>query len=242
MKLRKQAIYRELAEYYDFLYSWKDYEKESRIIKKLVSCYKKSSGDDLLEVGCGTGRHIMYLSGSFSVTAVDINNKILVIARKNNPTISFKQADMITLNLGKKFDVILCLYSSIAYVKTIDNLKKTIKNFAEHLKPDGVILIEPWYTKETYAVGVPNMTMFDNKTIKIAKICVPKIRGNLSIMDMNYLIAKDNQEIRHMVDRHEMGLFGVDETLVTMKKAGIDAKFLKNGFMKNRGLFIGVKK
>ncbi len=241
MKLHKQAIYKELAEYYDLLYSWKDYKKESTIIKKLISRYKKSLGNDLLEVGCGTGKHVKYLSNSFSVLAVDINNEMLVIAQKNNPGIHFKQANMITLNLEKQFDVILCLYSSIAYVKTKANLKKTIKNFADHLKKGGVMLIEPWYTKETYTVGAPNMSTFDNRNIKISKMCVPKIRGNISIMDMNYLIAKESQEIKHIVDRHEMGLFEVDEITAIMKKAGIHANFLQNGFMKNRGLFIGIK-
>jgi len=60
-------------------------------------------------------------------------------------------------------------------------------------------------------------------------------------MDMHYLIAEKNKEVKHFVDRHELGLFDIDKTLQFMKQAGLKSKFLKNGLMKDRGLFIGVK-
>ena len=85
---------------------------------------------------------------------------------------TFKQADMIKLDLNKKFDVILCLFSSIGYVKTYQNLTKTIHNFAKHLKTGGVVIIEPWFTEATYITGLPSMTTHDGKGIKIARLCV----------------------------------------------------------------------
>jgi hypothetical protein len=38
-----------------------------------------------------------------------------------------------------------------------------------------------------------------------------------------------------------MGLFETDETLQIMKEAGLRARFLKNGLLRDRGLFVGVK-
>ena len=32
--MKKQMLYRELAKYYDLIYSWKDYKKEADKIKK----------------------------------------------------------------------------------------------------------------------------------------------------------------------------------------------------------------
>jgi len=43
------------------------------------------------------------------------------------------------------------------------------------------------------------------------------------------------------VDTHKLGLFETDKTLELMEKAGIQAEFLKDGLMKDRGLYIGVK-
>ncbi|MFQ6088929.1 MAG: class I SAM-dependent DNA methyltransferase [Candidatus Methanofastidiosia archaeon] len=238
--MKKQMLYRELAKYYDLIYCWKDYEKEANQIKKLISKYKKSDGNELLDVACGTGHHLKFLKDSFSCTGVDINEEILNVARKNVRGVFFKKADMITLNLNKKFDVITCLFSSIGYVKNYFNLRKTIQNFAKHLKRGGVLIIEPWFTKSVYRVGSVHMETYDGKDIKIARLNVSKIEENVSVMNMHYLIAEKNKDVKHFVDRHELGLFEIDKTLEFMKEAGFQAKFLKNGLMKDRGIYIGI--
>lgn len=239
--MKKQVLYGDLAKYYDLIYSFKDYKKEAVRIKALISKYKKSEGKELLDVACGTGHHLEYLKDEFSCMGVDVSNEILEVARKNVEGVVFKQADMTTLNLGKKFGVITCLFSSIGYVKTYKNLRKTIQNFSKHLKEGGVVLIEPWLTKSTYIPDSPHMSIYDGKDIKIARLNVSELRGILSVMDMHYLIAETGKGVRHFVDRHEMGLFGVDVTLRIMKKAGLRSKFLKHGLMPERGMFVGVK-
>ncbi|MBV8803358.1 MAG: class I SAM-dependent methyltransferase, partial [Gammaproteobacteria bacterium] len=145
--MSKKPIFKEFAKYYDLLYSWKNYKNESNTIKNLIKKHKKSLGNDLLEMACGTGKHLPYFKDSFSILATDINRNMLSIARKNITGVQFKLADMTQFDLGKKFDVILCLFSSIAYIKTYKNLNKTIKNFSEHLKKGGVVIIEPWFTE-----------------------------------------------------------------------------------------------
>lgn len=85
------------------------------------------------------------------------------------------------------------------------------------------------------------MDTYDGEDIKIARLNISKIEGNLSVLDMHYLIAERNKEIKYYKDRHELGLFEVDRTLVFMKEVGLQSKFLKNGLMKDRGLYIGVK-
>ena len=238
----KQAIYRDLARYYDLIYSWKDYRKEAAAIKRLIGKYKKSKGNDLLEVACGTGKHIQYLRDDFRVLATDVNAGMLRVARKNVTGVAFKQADMVTLNLGREFDVIICLFSSIGYVKTYARLKRTLENFARHLKPSGVVIIEPWFTTSTYSRGTPRLATYGDDDITIARMNVSRVHGNLSVMDMHHLIAKRGGRVRHFVDRHELGMFEPRKMLEFMKEAGLRAKFARNGLMKDRGLYIGVKK
>src|ERR1039457_3545618 len=148
--MQKQILYTDLARYYDLIYSWKDYQKEAATIQRLIARYKRSKGKDLLEVACGTGRHIQYLKDKFHVLGTDISAGMLGVARQNVKGMHFQRADMVTLNLGKEFDVILCLFSSIGYVKTSADLKRTLQNFGRHLKKGGVVIIEPWLTKETF--------------------------------------------------------------------------------------------
>jgi ubiquinone/menaquinone biosynthesis C-methylase UbiE len=234
-------MYKELAKYYDLIYSWKDYKGESKRIKKLITKYKTSAGKKLLDVGCGTGKHLEYFKDDFSCTGCDLNTEMLEIARENVKDVHFTQADMITLDLKPKYDVIICLFSSIGHVKTYDNLEQTIQNFSNHLEKGGVVIIEPWLTKSTYDAGRLGMTTYDAEDIKIARLNTTKIEDNISILDFNYLIAERNKDIVYFSEKHELGLFEIDKFLNYMTKVRLKSYFLVDGLMKGRGLYIGIK-
>ena len=57
----KRGMYKELAKYYDLIYWRNDYKKELNTIRKLIKKYKMAEGNSLLEVACGTGKHLEYL-------------------------------------------------------------------------------------------------------------------------------------------------------------------------------------
>jgi ubiquinone/menaquinone biosynthesis C-methylase UbiE len=101
----RKSVFKELAKYYDLIYSWKDYRKEADKIKSLIKKHKKSDGHDLLEVACGTGKHLLYLKDSFSILATDLNKAMLSMVRKNVPNVTFKQADMTSTPSNKFFPI-----------------------------------------------------------------------------------------------------------------------------------------
>jgi ubiquinone/menaquinone biosynthesis C-methylase UbiE len=235
-------MYGEFAEVYDLIYTFLDYKKATKKVKKLILKNKRTSGNRLLDVGCGTGKHLNYLKTDFECTGVDISQQLLDIARKNYTDIRFIQADMVELDLNEEFDAIICLFSSIGYVKTYENLKKTINNFTKHLKLGGVLIIEPWLTKSIAIDGLASMDTYSSESIKIARQSVSKIEGDISRFDMHYLVAKKGEDVTYFKDRHELGLFDTDRMLKIIQEAGFDVKFLKKGLEVKRGLFIGVKK
>jgi hypothetical protein len=59
---------------------------------------------------------------------------------------------------------------------------------------------------------------------------------------MHILIAERGKDARYFIDAHELGLFGINKTLGIMKDAGLKSKYLKNGLMPGRELFVGIKK
>ncbi|MBY9003470.1 MAG: class I SAM-dependent methyltransferase [Candidatus Lokiarchaeota archaeon] len=235
-------MYDNYAEIYDLIYEFLDYEKTAKKIKKLILKNKRTEVNTLLDIACGTGRHLHYLKKDFKCTGVDISDQMLDVARKNYPDIRFIQADMIELDLKEKFDAIICLFSSIGYVKTYENLEKTIINFANHLKQGGVVIIEPWLTKSNAIAGLASMTTYESDDIKIARQCVTKIAGDITPFEMHYMIAKKNEDVIYFKDHHELGLFDTDKTIQMMEEAGIETKYLDKGLETERGLFIGVKK
>jgi len=240
--MEEQALYRDLAKYYDLIYSGKDYEKEVSALKELFPEHKRSPGMRLLDVGCGTGHHVRLLKDEYDCTGLDISEAILEVARENVEGVEFVQGDMASFDLGKKFDVITCLFSSIGYVKTLENLAKTYRCFAAHLVEGGAVFVEPWFTREVYFVGGAWMTTYDGEDLKIARLNVSEIDGDVSVMDMHYLIAERDKGVKHYVDRHELGLFEVDETLRIMEEAGLESRFMDEGLMPGRGLYIGIKR
>ena len=240
--MNKQLLHNKLAKYYDRVYSFKDYLDEAVRIQNLIIKYSESGGNTLLDVACGTGLHLKHMNDDFSCTGVDISKAMLKIARKNAKGVAFKAADMKTLKLGKQFDTITCLLSSIGYAKTYSNLERTIKNFSKHLKKGGLVLIEPSHAKSVYITGEPRIATYDGRDVKIARINVTKIRQATAVLNMHIVIAERGKDAKYFVDEHELGLFGINNTLGIMKAVGLKSKYLKNGLMSGRELFVGIKK
>ena len=240
--MSKQLLHNQLAKYYDRVYSFKDYLDEAVRLQNLIIKYSKAGGNTLLDVGCGTGLHLKHLKDDFVCTGVDVSKSMLKIARKNVKGVTFKEADMKTLRLGKQFDVITCLLSSIGYVKTVVSLEKTIQNFSKHLKKGGLALIEPSHAKTFYVSGEPRITTYNGKDAKISRVNFTKVRQTTAVLNMHILIAERGKDVKYFVDRHELGLFVINNTLRVMKTAGLKSKYLKNGLMTGRELFVGIKK
>ncbi len=115
--------------FYDAIYdTMKDYAHEAQQIHELIQQYKQTSGTRLLDVACGTGGHIPFFRKHYTVEGLDLDDQMLTIARKRNPEVIFHQADMVNFDLGHSFDVIVCLFSSISYVKTVHNLHQLERN------------------------------------------------------------------------------------------------------------------
>ena len=75
-------LYGKLARFYDRLNGEVDYKKEADFILKLMD-KKEIKGDSLLDMGCGTGNHILYLKDKFKdIYGLEASEDMLRIARK----------------------------------------------------------------------------------------------------------------------------------------------------------------
>jgi SAM-dependent methyltransferase len=234
------APYEWLAEIYDRVYSWKDYAAEARRIHALVQRFGPSGARTLLDVACGTGAHLRHLSRWFDGTGIDESGDMLAHARAKLPGTRFLRGRMQNFRVRDRFDVITCLFSAIGYVRSPAELRRTICNFADHLAPRGVLLVEPWLTPAAWRPGTTSLLVVESRNSPIARMNSSETRRGRSVMDMHYLLAKRGR-VRHWVDRHDMGLFPVRTMLVAFRAAGLTVRRVRSGFRPERGLYVAVK-
>lgn len=235
-----EKMWAELAPVYDVMYQWKDYRTESERVHQLIRTHCLSHGNTLLDVACGTGGHTRYLRDHYDITGVDLNREMLKVARRKIPGVTFLSRDMTSFNLKRRFDAVICLFSSIAYVRTYRNLKRTIACFAGHLKPGGILIIEPFFTKETFVAGSIHGGTLEADGLRISRHNVSRRRGNLAVLDFHILLST-KKGTRYFRDTHEMALFDREKFLEIMAHAGLRPRYKESGLMPGRGLYVSLK-
>lgn len=217
----------------------KDYGKEARRIHQIIREQKASSGRALLDVACGTGRHIESLRKYYSCEGLDQQPKLVALARRRNPRIMFHSGNMLTFNLRKQFDAITCLFSAIGYMRSIRELNRAICNMARHLKAGGVLIVEPWLRPDQIIPGHVGAVFVNQPKLKLARMNTVKVNGQLSVIEFHYLLGLP-EGVKHFTELDEFGLFTHREYLTAFRRAGLKAKYDQKGLI-GRGLYIGVK-
>jgi SAM-dependent methyltransferase len=143
------------AELYDLIYSGsRDYASEAAQIAGLIR-RDHPQAQRVLDVACGTAEHarLLTIQHEFHVDGLDLDAAFVRIAKQKLPNASFYQADMITFDLSERYDVIICLFSSIGYVRTLENVRRTLARFRAHLADGGIVRLEPWFPPDLLDPG-----------------------------------------------------------------------------------------
>jgi len=232
-------MFSKTAQYYDAIYSWKDYVVETSTIKEIIKEQGSSEGNRLLDVACGTGMHMQYLVEDFEVEGLDLDENLLALARNRVPGAVFHLGDMVDFDLGKRFDAVICLFSSIGYVRSKARLHRAISCMAKHLRTGGLLIVEPWLTPDIFITGSVHAMFIDEPELKIARMNTSSVKESISMLDMHYLIGTPDGT-DHYVETHELGLFTVDEMKTAFKSADLKVTYQEDGLM-GRGLYIGQR-
>lgn len=227
------------AEFYDAIYSFKDYAAEAKWLDDLIVS-RLGPGEDrsILDVACGTGAHISHLKDKYRVEGVDKERALIRIAQDRNPGVPIQYGDMSSFDLGAKFDVVMCLFSSIGYAGSVPKLQRSVANFASHLLPEGLVIVEPWILPENFHDRYFDLDTVNRHDMKIARMSFSRNLGERSSTEFQYLIAT-SKGIERMEEVHELGLFSDAQYREAFRLAGLRVEKLEEGLM-GRGLYIGT--
>ena len=226
------------ARIYDAIYaSIRDYQREAAQLDALIQA-RRPGAKSLLDVACGTGVHLHHLAGRYEVEGLDLDPEMLAVARERLPDATFHQGDMASFDLGKRFDAVVCMFSSIGYVKTEEWLRDAIASMARHLEPGGVLVVEPWLTPDAWSDRHVGAVFVDEPELKIARVNVAEREGTISSFEFQYLVGTPDG-VEHFSERHELGLFTVEQQLEAFRAAGLEAEHDPEGPM-GRGLYVAV--
>jgi SAM-dependent methyltransferase len=231
--------YTRSAEFYDLLYHWKDYAAESERLRELVAA-RNPDAKTLLDVACGSGRHLEYLRRWYEVEGLDAEAGLLDVARGRLPGIELHAGNMRDFALPRRFDVVTCLFSAIGYMHTLADLGAAVATMAAHLAPGGLLIVEPWFSAERFDprhIGGPQVG--EGTDIKVVRMNGSRVEGRLSVMDFHYLVGRPGH-VEHFTETHTLALFSDDEYRASFVAAGLHVEHDPDGLM-GRGLWLGVK-
>ncbi len=224
------------ARFYDALYSWKDYPAETTRLRELIAV-RVPHARTLLDVACGTGIHLADLAEDYDVEGVDLDPEMLAIARERVPIVRLHEGDMVDLDLGREFDVVTCLFSSIGYAVTRERLDQAAKSLARHVAPGGLLIVEPWITPDAWSPDVFALFV-DEPGLKIARMnAQTPLADDTVTIDFHYLVATPDG-VEHFTESHTTGMFTDEDYRAAFEAAGLEVELDEKGLM-GRGLYLG---
>jgi SAM-dependent methyltransferase len=231
-------VFSRSAHIYDAIYaSIRDYPQEAAELDRLIQA-RRPGAKRLLDVACGTGMHLEQLASKYEVEGLDAEPAMLAVARERLPDAAFHEGDMASFDLGKRFDAVVCMFSSIGYAKTEERLRAAIASMARHLDPGGVLVVEPWLTPDVWKTPHLGSVFVDEPELKIARMNGAEREDGVSVVEFHYLVGT-LEAVDHFRERHELGLFSIEQQLAAFQAAGLAVEHDPQGPM-GRGLYVGI--
>jgi len=233
--------YERTAEAYDLIQAsrGRSYEDHAAALTSIVR-ERCPSASSLLDVACGTGIHLSHFRNAFAdIAGVDLSEAMLARARDRLPGVALHHADMLDFDLGRSFDVVTCLFSSIGYFIDVDDFRSAISNMARHVSPGGVLIVEPWLHPDHWVVPHLVAEAANAPGISVGRVSTNGQRGHVATFDLHWTIATADG-VEYIVEPHELGMYTIDQYTGALRTAGLGVDHDPVGLI-GRGLFIGLK-
>lgn len=220
---KKKLHFNEYAKFYDLVYKNKNSRKEIIFVKKKLKLNKKTS---LLDLGCGTFRHSIYLTNIVKdITGIDLSKNMLRIAKNkigNKKNIMLKNSNLTSFKLGKKFNVAYSLFDVICLLTKDKELKIFFSNLAKYLEPNSLVYLDYWYKPAVFFLKIKNITqVYENRFYKIIRKKKQKMYKSKKYVDVTFefdIYNKKTKKHYFFSEKHPMRFFSLKDIEELSKK------------------------
>jgi len=232
-----------IARFYDDIMG--DQKGSAQNIRKLIR-KNNPKASSLLELGCGTGSYLSYLSKFYKVCGIDSSLNMLAIARNKLPNTPLYNNDMSSFQFTESFDAIICLTDTINHLTKLNQISDLFSRVHSHLNQNGIFLfdINTQYKLDKLSKSPPIVHQFDNNYM-ITKVY--KKRQNIYEWDLRiFEHIKNNDYKLHQLSLYERSysLYFIKKMLVKHYKSikAIDLNKTKVTSNSERIYFTAIKK
>ncbi|MEW2373934.1 class I SAM-dependent methyltransferase [Streptomyces sp. NPDC006656] len=122
----------------------------------------------LLDVGCGTGEDVGHFARQgVAAVGVDLQPLMLQRAKLKYPDVTFTEADMRHLDLGRRFEAVISFGYALSNLHTDTDIAATLHSIARHCTPGALLILEALALPADRAViGLPRHFTLDTPELR----------------------------------------------------------------------------
>lgn len=215
--------YTRFAVAYDEMMENVDYVRWANYIDKLFDLYNYHP-KRLLNIACGTGSVDTLLARKgYEMSGIDLAREMLLWAKEkaeaSNVHLRLWQQDMRYLTVAKPYDAALCLYDSINYIVTEDELKLVFYKVFDALVPQGMFIFDvttehnivKHFHRQTFAENFDNFSyIWKNLYLHKDKLCKTILT----------FFLKEGDHYQKYDELHVQKIFSIDQVKKLLDEAG----------------------
>jgi SAM-dependent methyltransferase len=194
-------------------------EQEARLqVDFLMQHVPLQSGQRVLDLGCGSGRHAVELAGrGLKVVCLDLSLTLLKLARKRalagNVPFPMLRSDMRRLPLRRRFDAVMSFFTSFGYFDADEENFEVIQSVADVLKPGGWFLLDYLNEQWTLSHLVPRDERRDNGLLVVQERHFDPVRHRLE----KKILLEEGDDVREYFE--SVRVYSHEEMLDMLSRA-----------------------
>jgi SAM-dependent methyltransferase len=219
---------------WDMIGTVEDYGKLAGYIAGQIRNHERIRTKTLLHLGCGSGCIDHHLKGPFTVTGVDLSEKMLESARLKNPECEYIHGDMRDFQSDRVFDAVI-IPESINYMLSEKDISNVFKNVKKALKKNGLLLVIVGYDPGNFP---QDRTTVERVADKDKEIELTFIENNYTTYPQSnsfeatfVFLIRNQGKLEIETDIHILGLFEKETFDREMTKAGFKAGILEDPYL-----------